>query len=595
VNFQGNHVFVQDPAPNPDLTPGRNLLSEGRLRETQSWMECVIREAPHAWEPVYLLGCVLGKQGEFERAELVLTQALELSPNAAGFVKRGNARLRLGRLESAACDYRRGAQLGASDKAAVGYECLGLLLSKRHEHSRAANFLELALRLGRNSDAVLWELGWCRYRLGRPDLCLEHWRQLYQRRPNDEALRKQLTHATYLAGIRAARDSDWKAAAGFWSECQEADTMSEEQIDTLAEVHFRAAAAGARSGDSLSGSLGHLEAAHGLCPSDVRIRYYYALLAAACGNVARALSVAGRAPPQSDPRTAFASGLFLYQAGKRDEAEARWAAILQDKPGGPWERRSRLALAAAYFRKHRRQEASKLLLQDSATLRPARQHDRALQNLLKSLAVHQIREGNWAAGAALLSSLFLLDPEKAEAAGREPDIAAATAIVFLMAGRRRQAAELCRKSQSATGFAFPVAHFLFTSQYWTALGGHPGRSARIWRDVIGNAVLMLHAGEHWADWLREREQRYRVRIKPGDLFDLHLQLERRLMNHLPITSLQGIELRVELEAARALERIGGIPSPYGEGRPLICGPSMVQELRCSHWFGRFICRLLSDE
>jgi tetratricopeptide (TPR) repeat protein len=614
------------------LEAGKLYLRAGRLLEAADEFEKVALHKPDAWDAFYFWGCACGRLKDFDKAEQLFTRVLELRPDhGMAYVHRGHARLSKGFLEMAGADYSAGERHGEL-AAAGGYECLGLLYAKRYRYELAAHFLKSALRLGRESDAVLWNLGWCFYRLGLPQQSAEQWSKVHRRYPKNAQVTLQLGKAKYLAGLRAAREQDWNSAVTYWTDCLDYASLVPLVEPCLAEGHFRRAAEYLRQGVKriLPDALRHLELAHGLAPDDQRIAYYYALTAAAGGNIARAVTVI-RNPPPTNAREKHAYALFLYRAGDQKGAEAVWKKALDDQPQGPWANLARLAMAALHVRSQRWEAAAKLLLVETrnvgihetldnraddllalslsrvgardwaiACLRktlgrnPQRERSRTLlAQMLSECALRDARQGDWAKASSSLEELLSLDSERADLVERDPGIARAVAAAFLLGGRRKGALSIWDKSQAGQVSDFVSAHFLFTCHYWTALHEeNPVKAAQAWRKAIGNAVLLFHADEYWAAWCADRQMRYAVGITHRTIFDLVRRLETLLLGRLPLTSPEGLELRVELAAARALEQLGGMPSPSGEKRTLVCGPFMMGNLRCAQLFGRFVSERL---
>lgn len=523
------------------LILGRTLLKLGDILTAVAELEEAARQMPESWEVAYYLGCAYGHSGEPGKAEQLLSKALALHPPSyeTVYFQRGHARLKLGQLDLANRDYATAERLGLKEGAAIAYECLGLLYAREERYEDAYRILKRAFHFGRESDALLRELGRSSWELGKLAECVQYWCRLQAQHPEEEGLRKWLAEAHFR---RAA------------------EVLGENRKDRDAEVRR------------------HLESAQALRPEDPRPVYYLALLTARGNGAEAALLMLQDA--DCSPAARHARALLLNQTGNTKAARAHWMEAVQDATEPVWILRAQLALAIQDAFEGNIEEAVIALREIPDPDSLAKSVRRVLVRLLCQTAVEDVRQRRWRDAAGRLREIFSLEQERRQQLEQKPAMALAAATVFLLAEERSEAVQICEKTQQATPNT-SLAHFLLICSYWEALHqAEPGGvepSKDTWERAIANAAFLLQDSSFWDLWCKQREKQYQCGIDKAARGDLRIQLEEEFLRRLPVTTTEGIEFRMEMAGARALEEAGGLQ--LKDHRILACGPLMLRKFR----------------
>jgi tetratricopeptide (TPR) repeat protein len=97
------------------------------------------------WEPLYYLGCALGRLSDYSKAEESFTGALALAPDERRiYTQRGHARFKAGKFDGALADYLEAQRRGALQES----ECLPLAALHLHrgEYAKAEQLLRLLVQ-----------------------------------------------------------------------------------------------------------------------------------------------------------------------------------------------------------------------------------------------------------------------------------------------------------------------------------------------------------------------------------------------------------------------------------------------------------------
>jgi hypothetical protein len=192
----------------------------------------------------------------------------------------------------------------------------------------------------------------------------------------------------------------------------------------------------------------------------------------------------------------------------------------------------------------------------------------ALVRLLAEAAQRNAREGRWEGSAAHLREIAELDSSWLT---KSPAIARATATVLLLGGWRHQAIGVW--SSLPVDGDFWQAHFLWLAHYWE--GRRNPKNSDIWQAAIGYLVVLLH-DPGLQDWFDRRAARFgRASIDET----VRTAVRERLEHQLFVPESAAPALHWELQGARALQELGGLPLDKEPGRTLVCGPWMLGHLR----------------
>jgi tetratricopeptide (TPR) repeat protein len=556
----------------------RAYLRLGRADDATRILTQAAADNPGEAEPQYYLGCALGRLKQCGQATDSFRRALTLGHEKAR-LQYAHALLRMGRLDEAAAEYEIAAANGSGSQCAEAFERLGMLSLRYHRPLHAARMLGRALIMGRNSDTLLWELGLCMFRLGRFSESIERWSELSRRHPANARLRRVLRQVVWLAGLSSLQAGDADSALRYFASLAADGPVNK----AIVECHFRAAAkALAENGDrARTIARRHLEAAYRLRLPDDRIEYYHALLAADSFSSKTAAEIL-RKSSMSRPR--FALGAFLHQAGQPAEARVVWQELSAGSHAGKWPAAARLALLASLV-----QEGE---IDQARALDPA---GRLANELICGRILRFVRANAWSDAAGLLLHTLAKDPEGQDRMQHDTRTAAAVAVVCVMGGKRQQATDICERARRGDLKDHTITHFLFASGYWAAsriaLDVAPqdnGENEQHWRQVSENATLLLNAGDYCSEWCTTRSRVYEVTYREETVSAFQQAIEQRLLERLPISSGAGMGFRIELNGARALQALGGLPIPDPRAQPVICGPAMLRRLSLAGALGLFV-------
>jgi tetratricopeptide (TPR) repeat protein len=159
-----------------------------------------------------------------------------------------------------------------------------------------------------------------------------------------------------------------------------------------------------------------------------------------------------------------------------------------------------------------------------------------------------------------------------------------------------------------------ISHTLAIAYYWHAMeleeNGAYEQAENAWGRAIAHWTRVLSDDRYWTGWAKERAEHYQQAIAPGDVAQLRATLGERFLNRLSnyrdhylsngkperADKFQRLllTLQVELEAARILKEVGGIPLDDHRDARLLCGPSYVRYLGLESDFARLVASLASD-
>lgn len=160
-------------------------------------------------------------------------------------------------------------------------------------------------------------------------------------------------------------------------------------------------------------------------------------------------------------------------------------------------------------------------------------------------------------------------------------------LFHLLAGRRKEAlaAWEADPSRGTAVHSLALAHF-FHARELEATGAQDDESS--WEEAIAGWVRVLSDDAYWESWRCERVKSYRQPVAVADIARLRSELGQQLLDHLTDRADRyaaegsttpeeryrelSLLLEMELEGARLLREIGGLPlGENGEPR-LVCGP-----------------------
>ena len=208
-------------------------------------------------------------------------------------------------------------------------------------------------------------------------------------------------------------------------------------------------------------------------------------------------------------------------------------------------------------------------------------------------ACREARRGQWENSIRALRECLAHDEERRRRLEWDSAICMPLAGAFLRAGCRDEAVLMLEQMQRLDASDAAVAHALLLIGLRDALWSAPEDAANVWAMVIRNSALLLRSRGYWEEWRQRSARVYATGIKSSAILATQERLERRLLELLPITSSAGLDLRAEMQAAEAMEQLGGLPDPDVMGTFVVCGPKMLRRLGYEEHFADFV-RLMND-
>lgn len=518
---------------------------------------------------------------------------------------------------------------------------LGLATMKLGDLPAARGWLEQARREGVEDDTVLYHLGWIAYQTADFDTAVSFWRAMPRHR---QRLVLPVCNAHYAWAQALAERHRYDDAI---PQLQAYETVRPNDLGVtraLAELHFRAAAGRGGARRDVAAVRDHLVEGCLLAPDDFRFPYYLGLLAYFDTDATGALNLlrdaSARAP--KDAAVSHALALTAVDAGDPTLATRTLDRALRALPPAVSHAGLRRAKAALLFRGEAWSAAANAFLalppadrwrgpgageclfrsgrlDELVGVEPPDEHWRAWQ--ARALAVQ--------GGAA--EAIIVLDRGLGRGHGDDP--ARPTSVLV----RRLAALELARSgawdgaasvlAQVELGVG-PGSHLRLEAALMI-LGGNRssairalGRALREYPDdhwvghmlalallhsirsgtsipdldtpvavalCIGAWVAVMQSADFWESWRLSTAERYATAVSTAVMADLRGALEAtvREMVESPIDGADALFQR-EVRAAACLATFGGFPLPSPEGRTLVCGPLLVDQLGLTEQFGEFV-------
>lgn len=305
----------------------RCQLLRGDIHGARPMLERIARKQPTHTDAHVLLGAFAEKAADFAEAERWYLRALELDG------KRIGPRIRL-----------------------------GVLCSHQGRHQQACEHLKAAAEAGVETDAVLFHLAFslscCGDYAGALEACL----RLRQRYPDDQRLELNTKRLQYLAGYQYACSERYREAISAWEEYLKDRAEDERLKRDLSELYFRLGVTGlAASEDGLEGRKA-LATAQALNPGHPHVIYYRALAELVDKHPVEAaeglaeLAKGGNGNMLS-LRAAYHQGIALFRAGEFERAAQVLKAVADDPEHRELGLPVDCAVALAYGRSERWEEA----------------------------------------------------------------------------------------------------------------------------------------------------------------------------------------------------------------------------------------------
>ncbi len=312
-----------------------------------------------------VLAAIHLERGDHPAAESLLVALSHGPKNRADvLLLLGGALEKQGRWDHAIQAYSRVVQDKSAEKSAIAHERIGLLQLKQQRHSEAWTSFREALRLGRESDPVVFHYGWLCYKRGLFEESVAVLSSLSRRHPERQRLGMMLLRVKYLWGRHLVEEGDVEGAIPLWTDCFSQRPNDAVLAQALAELHFHAAASKSQiEGVAPQDLLEHLEAAHELVPEDMRYRAYLGLIRMVLKDydgAAGDLEAVCRQSPD-DFRCGYFLALCRWHQGGSAQAEAELQRLMRHAYDRSWAARAREALVALYFAESRWSDAVDLL------------------------------------------------------------------------------------------------------------------------------------------------------------------------------------------------------------------------------------------
>jgi hypothetical protein len=187
-------------------------------------------------------------------------------------------------------------------------------------------------------------------------------------------------------------------------------------------------------------------------------------------------------------------------------------------------------------------------------------------------------------------------------------------LALLLDGRREVAIEAWETLRRQAPEEAWVAHALALACFWRArkleASGAYEQAEAAWERSIAEWALVLSDDAYWAGWRQDRAARYRQVVTQSDAARLRSLVGQELLNTLARYAddyaAEGrreraeryrqlaLTLEAELEGARALKEVGGLPLDGDRSRNLVCGPLYLRHTGLGRLLGETIARLESE-
>ncbi len=305
--------------PEASIALARCHLLSGNAVAAQSCVERTVHSHPDSWEGNMMLGILAERADDFPGAEKGYLAALRVRPGSPEpFVR------------------------------------LGLMFYRQGRHSEACAYLKRAAGAGRETDPVLFSLGYAQAECADYAGALETWRKLRQRHPKDQRLALNIDRLHYLKGRQHVDGEKYEEAAAAWRECLKMRPDDEKLRRDIAELYFRLALTRLGAGESREEARRSLVSAMEMDGEHAYLPFYLALLDLVDGQQAKAtrqfgdLSAAGT--PSIRHRARYYQGIGLLQEGENDRAAEVLRTVVEGSCRPEMDAPVEWALAAALAR-----------------------------------------------------------------------------------------------------------------------------------------------------------------------------------------------------------------------------------------------------
>jgi tetratricopeptide (TPR) repeat protein len=183
----------------------RCFILKGDFESAEVLMRPLLEEHPRSYEVNLLVGAIAERNGDLSRAETTYLAARKDGSQSAYLTSR-----------------------------------LGFVYCRQKRYEKAIPHLEEALRLGCDSDAVLYYLGLANARCAKYGIALENWEALAQKHPEDQRLTLNIHRLHYLLGCDYVKEQKYEEAAAAWKVYVTPRLEDGNLRKEFSEVHFRA-------------------------------------------------------------------------------------------------------------------------------------------------------------------------------------------------------------------------------------------------------------------------------------------------------------------------------------------------------------------
>jgi hypothetical protein len=188
----------------------------------------------------------------------------------------------------------------------------------------------------------------------------------------------------------------------------------------------------------------------------------------------------------------------------------------------------------------------------------------------------------------------------------------ADAPVFFLLDHRREDAIAAWETLLAQDPAWvAAAHGLALAHYFRAreleASGAYEQAESTWKLAIAGWAVVLSDDAYWDGWRRARAERYQQPVTSADVARLRSELGQDLLDHLTDcgdrSAAEGhsereeryqeltLALEVELEGARVLKEVGGLPLGETGDRRLVCGPLYLHHSNLGFRLGQRVAEI----
>lgn len=315
---------------------------------------------------LFYLGHAYMISQQFDKAETAYNNVIKIMPKfAAAHYALGIMYEKRGSYDIAIQSYSDAIE--HNNAMAAAYSHLGVLYcTQRHNYSQARGFFAEAIKLGEDSDYLMFYAGLNNFYLKKYDESIELWQKLLQRRPRDNQLKGNIQNAMFQRAKETTEKWEYDSAIIYWKDYLKQFGANAKVEAVLAETLYRKGKFILLGGINKQISEAHqsLEEAVHLMPNNIIYQNWLVISILCMGNLELALDnlanleISGKVP--DDPVWKHCLGIALLDKDKIEKA-IEYLQPLIDSNNQLTIQRAMLPLAYALHKSNRANEAQSII------------------------------------------------------------------------------------------------------------------------------------------------------------------------------------------------------------------------------------------